>query len=498
MRKPFRMLLAVASAFLLASAPVLAAPYESYVYEKQTGNALRVPAAAVPETLLSGDTFQMSAWNNPSDLAVDAAGNLYVLDAGNSRVLCVDASLRALRFHLDGKREGGTDFTGAQGLFVNTQYLYIADTENHRILRYALEALQTQADTAVPEIILPSNLLVDTEKTPFRPLKLVVDNMERLFVVAEGMYEGMVELASDGKFLAYVGANRVTVNLFEQMWRLVATKKQWEAMEKFVPVEFSNVCLDAENFMFTTARGKTGNSQAIRRLNLNGTDVLRAHDETAELGDPKTVTQFVTRTEETYFVDVTAGPYELFAALDQTKGRVFVYDSRCTLLYEFGGLGTQIGTFTSPCALAWLPDNRIAVLDRRTGDVTVFRHTTYGETLLSTLAYEASGDYEKSAAAYEQILTLNANSEIAYIGVGKQLLRQKKYEEAMAYFKLGNDREYYSKAYEQHRKQTLGVAIPVIIVAIGVLILVLCCVAIFKKARWLRDNIRNIRQMPRK
>lgn len=483
---------------LIPSFSASATAYESYVYENQTGTALKVPAAVVPETVINGETFSMESWNNPSDIVADSEGNLYVLDSGNSRVLCINVSSGDLLFVLDGKAEGAVNFAGAQGLFVTDSYLYIADTENGRVLRYETNQLNGGTAVVSPYIITPYDLLVDTKQTPFRPLKLAVDNMERLFIVAEGIYEGMVELASDGKFLAYVGANRVQVNFFEQIWRMFATKKQWESMQKFIPVEFSNICIDEENFLFTTARGKSGNSQAVRRLNLNGTDVLKPKDKTIQLGDPIVNTQTVTRTEQAYFIDVAVGPYELFAALDQTTGRIFVYDYRCTLLYEFGGLGPQIGNFTSPCAMVWLPDNRFAVLDRRTADITIFRHTDYGEMLLSTMEYEAVGEYDKAAETYKKILVLNANSEIAYVGVGKQLLRQEKYEEAMEYFKLGNDRQYYSKAYKQHRQKQLEIIIPVVLIIIGGIAVVGITVAIVKKIRWICKSIQNIRKASRK
>lgn len=481
----------------LFSLSVGATAYESYVYENQTQTALKVPAAVVPESVISGETLGTNPWNNPSDIVADNAGFLYVLDAGNSRIFCLNVASNELIFTLNGKAMENGDFTGAQGLFVNKSHLYIADTENGRILKYDLPQLIENADSTPPQVIKPYNMLIDTKQTPFRPLKLAVDNMDRLFIVAEGIYEGIVELANDGKFLAYVGANRVQVDIFEQIWRLFATKKQWESMQKFIPVEFSNICIDSENFLFTTARGRSGSSQAVRRLNLNGTDVLKPKDETIQLGDPIVSNQAVTRTKQSYFIDVAVGPYELFAALDQTTGRVFVYDYRCTLLYEFGGLGPQTGNFTSPCAMVWLPDNRFAVLDGRTADVTIFRHTDYGNKLLLTMEYEAIGEYEKASETYKEILTLNSNSEIAYIGVGKQFLRQEKYKEAMTYFKLGNDRQYYSKAYEQHRQEQLAVIIPIVLIVIGAIVIICIVLAAIKKICWIKQSIQNIKKMSR-
>ena len=487
-RKPFAALLLTA-AVLLQSLPAGAAPYESYTYEKDTGDPLRAPTAMVPETRISGDTFSLNAFSNPADAAVDGDGNVYLLDSGNGRVLCLDPALTSLRYILTGKGDDA-GFADAQGLFVGNGYLYIADTSRGRILRYPLPESQEEADAVQAAVIEPKNLLIEGD-TGFKPSKLVVDSQERLFIVAEGVYEGLVELAADGEFLAYVGANRVKVSLIDQIWRLFSTKKQWEASNKFIPVEFSNLCMDSEGFLFTTARGDTGDDKTIRRLNLSGSDVLRAADEEAGLGD----WNLPSEAKATYFGDVSAGPNGMFAGLDRTRGRIFVYDAHCTLLFEFGGLSNQTGTFSNPTALLWLPDGRMAVLDRLSADLTVFRPTAYGELILSTVAYEEAGDYTASAEAYRQILTMNANSEIAYVGVGKQYFRQGNYEDAMTYFKLGNDRDSYSKAFAQHRKETLGVVIPGIIVAILALAVICMAVSIGRKIRRLRESIRKIRAM---
>lgn len=471
-----------------------AIPYNSYIYEKQTGAALRVPAAMAPQLVVDGGALGTTPMKTPEDAVADSQGNLYLLDSGNGRVLCVDASLTRLRRVLEGEMEGKR-FVGAQGLFINGEALYLCDTENGRILRFPLD--DQALPISEPAVIAPSGLLFDTQSTPFRPKKLAVDNMNRLFVAAEGVYEGLMEFSADGTFLSYVGANKVTVTLSEQFWRLIATKKQWEGMQKFIPVEFSNLCMDSEQFIYATSRGKTGNSLAIRRLNLNGSDILRAHDKDAVLGDMTGLSASADRTEESYFVDVAAGPYEMFAGLDLTKGRVFVYDSRCTLLYEFGGIGAQVGTFTTPVALVWFPDSRMGVLDRRTGSFTVFRHTVYGRKLLDTVELEMEGSYDQAADCYREILRMNANSEIAYIGVGKQLFRQGEYKEAMRYFKLGNDRQYYSKAYEQQRKAAMAVAIPVIIVSLGIVALAAVVRSVYRQCKALRDSIRKIRQLYR-
>ncbi len=468
-----------------------AVAYDSYIYEKETGKALRAPTAMVPELCLNGNTYAMSLFRNPEDAAVDGEGRVYILDSGNSRVVCLSPELELL-WTLT-RPEGNGSFTDARGLFVGNGMLYIADTGHARVLQYPLPQSQEEADAALPLILAPKNLLVEND-TGFKPTKLVADSQGRLFIVTEGVYEGLVELASDGEFLAYVGANRVKMSLLDQIWRLFSTEAQWRASEKFVPVEFSNVCMDSEGFIFTTSRGTSGDEMPIRRLNLSGSDVLKNAEDEVRLGDA----DLPSKAAATYFGDVAAGPYGMFAGLDRTRGRVFVYNADVRLLFEFGGSGSQNGTFQNPVALLWLQDGRMAVLDRLTGNLTVFRPTAYGELVLSTAYYEDIGDYTASAEAYTRILTMNANSEIAYVGVGEQYYRQGNYKEAMRCYQLGNDTKSYSKAFVKERQKTLSVVIPFVIAALLLAALAAIVSAVVKKVRELRESVRKIRNMQKR
>ncbi|MNE67704.1 hypothetical protein D3C80_1633260 [compost metagenome] len=53
------------------------------------------------------------------------------------------------------------------------------------------------------------------------------------------------------------------------------------------------------------------------------------------------------------------------------------------------------------------------------------------------------------------MLKLNANYDIAYIGIGKSLLMEKNNKEAMKYFKLGMDRDGYSVAFKRYRREVM-------------------------------------------
>lgn len=40
--------------------------------------------------------------------------------------------------------------------------------------------------------------------------------MDRIFTVCEGVYDGLIELAPDGAFLAYVGSNKISLSFGER------------------------------------------------------------------------------------------------------------------------------------------------------------------------------------------------------------------------------------------------------------------------------------------
>ena len=67
---------------------------------------------------------------------------------------------------------------------------------------------------------------------------------------------------------------------------------------------------------------------------------------------------------------------------------------------------------------------------------------------------------------------MNGNYDLAYIGIGRALLRQEEYHEAMEYFKLKWDEENYSKAFKQYRKEWVEENIGIIFALVALLLVV--------------------------
>src|SRR5690625_2015477 len=154
------------------------------------------------------------------------------------------------------------------------------------------------------------------------------------------------------------------------------------------------------------------------------------------------------------FVDIDVNEYGVYSALDYKRGRIFTYDEDGNLLYVFGQIGEQRGTFRTPVALARLNED-ILVLDKGFNRLTRFKPTGFGSLVNQAVKYYNEGNDQKSAEYWEEVLKLDANYEVAYVGIGKALLMEGKNKEAMEYFKNGYSRQYYSKAFKRYRQEVL-------------------------------------------
>jgi len=85
-----------------------------------------------------------------------------------------------------------------------------------------------------------------------------------------------------------------------------------------------------------------------------------------------------------------------------------------------------------------------------------------------------NGDYERSGECWREVQKRNSNLEISYIGLGKVLLHDGQYKEALEQFKVGGSAYYYSKTFKYYREETVNRYIyPALGIAAVLLILML-------------------------
>ncbi len=414
---------------------------ESYNYS-YWGLTTAAPAAYQANVLWNGESVGAGAFKEPSDFHVTEDHQIYVLDSGNNRVVVLDDKFQRVQtissFVRNGKEE---TFNNPQGLFVtDNKQLVIADTGNKRIVQL------DQSNHLVKIIEAPKSDML-SGKFDFKPVRVVVDKAQRIYVMSTGVYDGFMEFSPDGTFTSFVGANRVSFNPTDYLWKMLSTKAQRSQMVMFTPTEFTNLDIDQEGFIYAT-NGQ--DSENVKKLNAQSNDILRRDGYFAPEGDIR----YTNADGPSRLIDIDVGDSEIYSILDGKRGRVFTYDGDGHLLYVFGGMGNQMGQFKTPVAIERLGDE-ILVLDKALGEITVFQTTEYGRTLNEAVTSYYNGDEAKAYSLYQQTISMNANLEFAYAGIGKSLLRQGDYHEAMKYFKESMDQKEYSKAFLLYRKEVL-------------------------------------------
>ncbi len=418
----------------------------SYIYD-YWGSANESLNAFELSTVISADNVDGALIKSVNDVYVYGE-RIYIADAVSNKVFVLDKNYNLVREikvirDADGKIVTNKDnkqaiLNAPEGVYANDEYIYICDTGNSRVF-----VLNPETYAMEMEINKPENMVGSTE---FVPSKIAVDNAGRMFVVVKSSTEGIVELNTDGSFSRYFGVNSPTVSFIDYFWKSIASDEQKAKMSKIYAPAFGNVQTDSDGFVYAVTTDTASEEMAFR-FNAKGENVLRKFGYSELLGDLPSGTD---DTSKSTFIDVAVSDYGVYAQLDNLRNRVFLYNFDGNLLTVFGGKGDIEGTFNTPTSICW-NGNDLIVGDSKLACAFVFTPTDFGKLVLDAEEKYFNGDFAAAAEQNKKIVDMNANYDHAYVSIGKNYLMQDDYENAMYYFKLGNDKTYYSKAFAGYR-----------------------------------------------
>jgi len=452
---------------------------ESYSYDGSL-NAITTPMGYRLNKVVDKDTIGVNSLTNMVDIFA-YNDRLYLLDKSNSSIVVVNGDYMASIITSE------TEFNNPQSIFIKNDVIYVADTENGRIVLMDMSG-KTKSIVEAPD----KGVTLST--VDFQPQRIVVDNDNRIYVIAKDDTNGIMQFDDKGKFIGYFGSVPVVPDALELLWRKFSTKEQLSRMLLFVPTEYAGMTIDSTGFIYVTtannnkdemmsyikSNGSDSTLAPIRKLNPKSKDILIRKGTMPPAGD-----YFGGAGNEvknaSRFIDVAVREDNFYCVLDSTLSHVFTYDPYGNLLSVFGSNGESWAEFKNAVGLVYW-NNGIAILDQGSGEIKIFSPTEYQVLLEKAFSYEVTGKYTEAKDCWQKVLNINSESVSAKLGIGKSYMRNGDYTKAMEWFKKADNKTYYSKAFKMQRKE-VGFTVfgSVISILVGIFIVYTIAKAVIKK-----------------
>ena len=444
-----------------------------------------------PAAVISGAMLGVGNLNLPTSLFANRDdGYLYILDVGNHRIIVLNDDLslnRAIYPTLDGEvHEFGRITAGSiqrPSLFVDRDgTILVADPVSQHVV------IMDSQGVIEDFINAPESLEFDLREERFRPIDVLRDAGGTTFVISPGDLNGIMQFDNNLNFVGYFGTARVNLTweiMMNQFWRGILPEGAAEALPNFNPPTYTSMHLRG-NFIYATRHAEEGNPPGeILRINPMGNNVLfhnrRGALQQFGIRDPFTP---LTRENEvrSRFVDVVGDDLGFILALDARQGKVKQFDGDSNLLFKWGGIGNQEGTFRTPVSIESIGTS-VFVLDIETGNITVFERNSFGELYHNALEHTSRHEMELAYEAWNRVLRHDSSNVLANIGMGRALLEMGEYSRARDYLRLAGEqgRLDYSRALYMVRRDIMRDLFPFILT-----VLILAIAAYFILPRILR------------
>ncbi len=468
-----------------------------------TGTEIGLDQLSDPNSPLFISETEPNKLSDAKDFFLSPNNEFFIVDTGNNRIIHTDFNFKLIGCYktFTGSKlteEVTDEVTGETttqpvlglkspyGIFVDEDdIMYISDRDNQRVIKCGLDC------EIITEYTRPDTQLYDS--VSFYCTKVLVDAAKNVYVICPAVNKGAIMFSPSGAFVGYYGANRVEVTaevIRNKLWRKFASEEQRASLVISTPVEYANFDIDHEGFIYTVTEVADVSTDAVKKLNPAGYNILEATTNAANMtfGDQQSITYSGT-TYATRLTDVAVGDNGIINILDYTTGRVFQYDKECNLLFIFGcDQEAQRGGFDNPNAVE-CHGEYIYVLDGRNNDITVYEETLFGEYVHEAVRMFNEGLYEDSLDLWNEVVKRDGNYNMAYTAIGRALLNQDKYEEAMKYFKVAFEDIDYDRAFEADRQDMLRENFTLIVVLLISLVVVVIVISQLQKRGKIPKNL---------
>ncbi|NIK77126.1 DNA-binding beta-propeller fold protein YncE [Paenibacillus castaneae] len=437
---------------LFASMPVQAQSYVSFTIDQQ-GDFRLTQSAYLPVGVIDGhsifgeegakeaaaDSDFNIVLDQPQDLFIDSHNHLFVADTGNGRILELDERGNKVRVIGQGELDEPT------GVYVDEAgVIYAADYGAGQVVVFDPNGKKTKT------IGKPDSLLFG-KNNEFKPRKVLADKRGNIYIVGEGLIQGLTELSAEGDFLGYFGGNRTGFDLERAVQKIFFTKKQMSQLSQKLPPSPSNLAVDGDGLIYTATVGLDDNS--IKKLNVAGDNLLR----TSTYMSPSVA-------------DIAVDGMGNIFAVDSIEGFISVYDKDGSMLFSFGGNDTgyqRLGYFRAPSGIAVNENGILYVLDKERANIQMFKPTPFALLVYKAIGLYLDGKYVQSMEPWREVLRQNSMFDLAHVGIGLAYYKQGDYSKAFEELKFARNVNEYSNTYWELRRAWMMSHMSTIMVAIA-------------------------------
>ena len=376
------------------------------------------------DAYLPDKTITELGLSTPEDLFIDENNMLYIADTGNKRIIKYDID----NGQVDGILEGG-DLANPRGVYVTQEGdIYVADTAAKAVLIYDKDFNLTGKLTR-PD----APIFADTN---YEPKRVAVDGGGNVYLIGEGVYNGVIQLAKTGEFLGYFAVNDADLTFSQRVQQILFTREQLANLVDINPTVFTNVFVDRDGIVYTATSGTHRNG--MKKHSTNGGNMFKSN-----------VWSFDNLTD--VYVDNRGLIYTCAAT-----GYINVYSKNGEEIFEIGSYVTTVdivGLFTSLPSIAVDMNGNIWAVDGTKGYLQSFKPTEYAQMVYTAMDLYESGLYDEAMEKWNEVLKLNQMSVLAHNGVGKAYLHAEDYEASLEHFKVANNKDYYSQSFWEVRNK---------------------------------------------
>ncbi len=436
-----RGLLLLAAVCLMLQLPmrVSANQATSYTYAAdENGYWVRTQDAYLPDKTVT--ELGLSA---PEDLFIDENNMLYIADTGNRRIVKYDIARGEVTAELT-----SDEFTAPRGVYVTEDGdIYVADSGTKAVLIFSAD-FRLKGKLGRPD----APIFADTN---YEPKRVAVDGGGNVYLIGEGVYNGVIQLAKTGEFLGYFAVNDADLTFAQRLQQMIFTRAQLANLVDINPTVFTNVFVDRSGIVYTATSGT--NKNGMKKHSTNGGNMFKSN-----------VWSYDTLTD--LYVDDSGLIYTCSA-----EGYINIYSKNGEEIFSFGSYVTTVdisGLFTTLPSIAVDRDGNIWSVDGSKGYLQSFKPTEYAQMVYTAMDLYEEGRYDEAMERWNQVLKLNQMSILAHNGVGKAYLHAEDYEASLEHFKVANNKDFYSQSFWEVRNKWLQKWLgPILIVAIVLLVL---------------------------